>query len=189
MPSTKRDTTSRFDRQVRTVSWFRERLKRDADKRGAWKVLTREMLNSPAFAELNRSGLIVVLAMLDKLDESKALRKKKKGALVGNIYKENGFFVLLGNELKARGLKSDSAIAEGRRQAWELGFFDTIRQGTVTHYGEFRYSERWKRYPNGNYLPEDQQEPGASLYHRFPKRKGIDDPAENAGNGSYEKHR
>jgi hypothetical protein len=145
------------------------------------------MFNSQAFAALNRSGMIVVLSMLDKLHYASKPRKDRKNVKISNPLKNDGRFVLIGAELKARGLKSEKAIAEGRRQAWELGFYDVIKTGTCVGAGKYRYSERWKRYPTGDYLPHDQEPPGANMWHKFAKKKETDLPAQSAGKGHVHK--
>lgn len=158
----------------RTVEKWRELLDSDAkQKKGQWRLLTREMFNSLAFTKLGRAGMIVVLAMLDKLkDRSKKKRgKDRKNVETAYPYHNDGRFSVVGNELRARGLTSPSSIAEGKRQAWELGFFDVLRQGTVARAGEYRYSDRWRLYPSEDHLPHGQQSPGACLYSRFPKKQ------------------
>lgn len=170
-----------FDREkVKTVEQWRADLDRDAAdrKRGNWKLLTREMSNSRAFGSLSLSGMRVVLAMLDKLSYPKNDGKDRKGVKYGGAYLENGgVFYLTGNELKARYQMSDGAIADGRREAWEKGFFDTLVTGTVHHRGEFQYSNRWKDYPNGNYKPHNQPQPGQNVYSSISENLA----AKNAG--------
>ena len=79
------------------------------------------------------------------------------------VLRDNGEFVLTKNELIARGL-SESSATRGRISAWEIGFFDVIEPGTIHHVGRYRYSERWKLYPNGDYKPFGQQPPGKNVY-------------------------
>ena len=79
-----------------------------------------------------------------------------------------GEFVITNNELIARGLKSPDSITRGRQEAWKLGFYDVVKTGTLMNYGIYRYSERWKNFPDGDYLPHDQPNPGKCLY---PKEK------------------
>jgi len=177
----RKDRSKAFDRKkVKTVEQWRADLDRDAAdrKRGNWKLLTREMQNSRAFGSLSHSGMRVVLAMLDKLSYPKNDGKDRKGVKYGGTCLENGgVFYLTGNELKARYQMSDGAIANGRREAWEKGFFDTLATGTVHHRGEFQYANRWKNYPNGNYKPHDQPPPGKNVYSSI--RENL--AAKNAG--------
>jgi hypothetical protein len=46
-----------------------------------------------------------------------------------------------------------------------------IEPGTIHHAGRYKYSERWKLYPNGDYKPVGQQPPGKNVYpqHGFKK--------------------
>ena len=150
---------------------WRERLDRAVNaKRGRWRVLPRAIASSRAFAELSRSGLIVVLAMLDNLTyQSKSKRRDARCLQCGGLpLDNNGEFVITNNELIARGLKSPDSITRGRQEAWKLGFYDVVKTGTLMNYGIYRYSERWKNFPNGDYLPHDQPNPGKCLY---PKEK------------------
>jgi|GEM_PF-2293050 len=150
---------------------WRERLDRAVDaKRGRWRVLPRAIASSRAFAELSRSGLIVVLAMLDNLTyQSKSKRRDARCLQCGGLpLDNNGEFVITNNELIARGLKSPDSITRGRQEAWKFGFYDVVKTGTLMNYGIYRYSERWKNFPNGDCLPHDQPNPGKCLY---PKEK------------------
>ena len=139
-------------------------------KRGRWRTLPRAIANSRAFAELSKSGLIVVLAMLDNLTYQGKSKKGRNGLqCCGLPLDNNGEFVITNNELIARGLKSPESIARGRKEAWELGFYDVVKTGTLVNYGVYRYSERWKNFPNGEYLPLDERLPGKCLYPREKK--------------------
>ena len=140
-------------------------------KRGKWRTLPRGIASSRAFAELSKSGLIVVLAMLDNLTyQGKSKRKGRNGLQCCGLPLDNdGKFVITNNELIARGLKSPESIARGRKEAWELGFYDVVKTGTLMNYGVYRYSERWKNFPNGEYLPLDERLPGKCLYPREKK--------------------
>ena len=116
--------------------------------------------------------------MLDNLTY-KGKSKKGRNALecCGLPLDNNGEFVITNNELIARGLKSPDSITRGRRDAWELGFYDVVKTGTLMNYGIFRYSERWKNFPNGNYLPHDQPKPGRCLYPT--RKKNLNPTTEN----------
>ena len=150
---------------------WRERLDRAVNaKRGRWRTLPRAIASSRAFAELSKSGLIVVLAMLDNLTYQGKSKKGRNGLqCCGLPLDNNGEFVITNNELIARGLKSPESIARGRKEAWELGFYDVVKTGTLMNYGVYRYSERWKNFPNGEYLPRDERLPGKCLYPREKK--------------------
>jgi len=64
---------------------------------------------------------------------------------------------------RARGL-SRSTATRGREIAWELGFFDVLEPGTIHHAGRYRYTERWRKYPGGNYKLTGQMPPGKNVY-------------------------
>ena len=170
----------RLKRVPITVAEWRARLDEDAKRTGSWRLLTREMLNSRAYASLTRGGMIFVGAMLDKLEYEKAGKKDRKGVKQGgNKLRYGGRFGVTNNELKARGLKSEKAIHEARMDVWEKGFYDTVQSGNVTRSGKSQYSERWKVYPHGAYKPIGQPRPGECLYPHF-KKKGSESTVESA---------
>jgi len=152
-------------KEVKSVDEWREELDRDAEgKRGSFRILPRELFNSRAFGALGGSGTIVVLSLLNKLEFEGKGRKDRKGVRVGHAaLRNNGEFSLTIHELIARGL-SRSTATRARKLAWKLGFFDVIEPGTVHHAGRYRYSERWRHYPNGDYRPAGQQPPGRNVY-------------------------
>ena len=158
-------------REKITPEEWRERLDRAVNaKRGRWRVLPRAMASSRAFAELSKAGLIVVLAMLDNLTYKGKSKKSRNGLECCGLPLDNyGEFVITNNELVARGLKSPDSITRGRREAWTLGFYDVVKTGSLMNYGIYRYSERWKNFPDGDYLPSDQRLPGKCLYPREKK--------------------
>jgi len=170
-------------RTTKTVYDWEEKLKADSEGcRGRFRLLSREMLNSKAFRDLGGSGTIVVLAILDKLEYEKAGKRDRKGVKSGVAHLRNGgeFYLTIG-ELQARGLTQYSAT-RARLRAWELGFFDVIAAGTVHRPGIYRYSERWRHYPHGNYLPHGQAQPGMNIYpdHGFKKADtGVEDDRES----------
>ena len=85
-------------------------------------MLPRAIASSRAFAELSRSGLIVVLAMLDNLTYQGKSKEGRNGLqCCGLPLDNNGEFVITNNELIARGLKSPESIARGEKR---LGSWD-----------------------------------------------------------------
>jgi len=152
-------------KEVKSVERWREELDRDAEgKRGSFRILSRELFNSRAFAALGCGGIVVVLALLNKLEFERKGVKDRKGVRISHpVLKNKGEFSLTVNELVARGL-SRSTATRARKLAWELGFFDVIEPGTVHHAGRYQYSERWRHYPDGDYLPVGQQPPGRNVY-------------------------
>jgi hypothetical protein len=154
-----------MNKEAKSVECWREDLDRDATGgRGRFHILSRAMFNSRAFVALGGPGIIVVLSILNKLEYEKKGRKDRKGVKTGlPILRNNGEFCLTINELIARGL-SKSTATRARFLAWELGFFDVMESGTVHHAGKYRYSERWRNYPDGDYRPVGQQPPGKNIY-------------------------
>jgi len=152
-------------REAKTVEQWRDELDRDAaGGRGKFRILPRDLFNSRAFAALRGSGAIVVLAILNRLEYDKRGKKDRKGVKVAcSVLRNNGEFQLTVNELVARGL-SRSTATRARCLAWELGFFDVIESGTVHHAGRYRYSDRWREFPDGDYLPVGQSPPGKNVY-------------------------
>ncbi len=152
-------------REVKTVERWRDELDRDCDgKRGNFRILPRYLFNSRAFAALGASGTIVILAVLNKLEYEKSGKRDRKGVRTGlPVLRNNGEFTLTINELVARGL-SRSTATRARNRVWQLGFFDVLETGTVHRPGRYRYSERWRSFPDGNYRPVDQQPPGRNVY-------------------------
>lgn len=154
-----------MNKEAKTVQQWRDEIDRDATGgRGKFLILSRAMFNSKAFAALGGSGITVVLAILNKLEYEKKGRKDRKGVKVDRpVLRNGGEFVLTINELVARGLSASTAT-RARFLAWQLGFFDVVESGTIHHAGRYRYSERWKAYPDGDYRPVGQQAPGKNVY-------------------------
>lgn len=151
---------------VKTVAEWRESIKKDAQKRGGWRMLSVEMFNSQAFIDLTPSGKMVVLSMLSKLSYEKRGHRDRKGVKAAiESLRNGGRFSLVGNELKARGIKSERSITDAKAQAWEFGFFDVEVSGSFDRAGTYKYSERWKLYPHGDYRPRDARRPGVHRYH------------------------
>ncbi|MFC1833120.1 hypothetical protein ACFL2Q_00110 [Thermodesulfobacteriota bacterium] len=143
--------------------WQEEMQENSKGKRGDFRLLSRQMLNSEAFRLLSRSGMVCVLAMLDELRYEKRKKGRKGVRLNGSALKDQGRFVITINELVARGLSRSSAT-RGRKEAWQLGFFDVEQSGSIHHAGRFRYSERWKDFPKPSSEPTGQQPPGRNIY-------------------------
>lgn len=169
----KKQRTETMAKEVKSVERWRDELDKDAaGGRGRFMILSRELFNSRAFADLGWSGTITVLSILNRLEYEKK-GKDRKGVKIGNaLLRHNGEFVLTINELVARGLSRSTATG-GREIAWELGFFDVIEPGTIHHTGRYRFSQRWKKYPNGEYKPTGQLPPGKNVYPQSGfRRKG-----------------
>jgi hypothetical protein len=156
----------------KSVEEWREGLDRTGDDGvGRFKLLSRRMNNSRAYSKLTRGGMIFVNAMLDKLEyEGKGSKDRKNLKRGSGVLKNNGRFTVTNNELHARGIGSDSSIKAARDEAWELGFFDVLKTATLMNCGDYRYSERWKLYPFGQYHPVNQPPPGRCLYPNRPSK-------------------
>ena len=163
-------------KDVKSVQEFRDEINKDANgARGSFKILSREMFNSKAFAAIDGKTLVVVLSILNKLEYEKRGKSSRKGVRSSiPVLRNNGEFSLTKNELIARGL-SESSATRGRINAWEIGFFDVIEPGTIHHAGRYKYSERWRLYPDGDYKPLGQQPPGKNVYpqHGFKKTDSL----------------
>jgi hypothetical protein len=152
-------------KQVKSVEQWRDELDQDSEGgRGRFMILSRELFNSRAFAALGGAGTIVVITILNKLSYEKKEKKDRKGVKINHpVLRNNGVFSLTINELVARGLSRSTATA-ARVLTWDLGFFDVLESGTIHHPGKYRYSGRWRLYPNGDYKPGGQQPPGKNVY-------------------------
>ena len=163
-------------REAKTVEQWRDEIDRDAaGGRGKFRILPREIFNSRAFTALGGSGTIVALAILNRLEYDKRGKKDRKGVKVEcSVLRNNGEFQLTVNELVARGL-SRSTATRARFLAWELGFFDVIESGTLYHAGRYRYSERWRKFPDGDYRSVGQLPLGRNVYPENGFKKIEDD--------------
>lgn len=167
-----------------------EKVRRDMDNldenspEGSWYIgIPRALFYSRAYLELTKTkhGPSLLLAIFDELDYEKSEVKDRKGVKKGKSekrqLKNGGVFSLPNDKLHALGIGSDSTIAKLRRLAWELGFFDNIKPGSYLGTGTFKYSERWKHFPNGPYWPVEQEPPGKWLGYGFEKRKSETGPS------------
>jgi len=153
---------------VRTVDDWRDQFRHESkSKRGQWRILSLEMFYSEAWQALNKAGTTAVLLMPSKLEFVKKGTKDRKGVTSSvSTLKNGGQFSMTITELQALGLSASTAT-RARIQAWQTGFFDVVSPGTVHHAGKYRYSERWKLYPTGEYRPTNQQPPGVNVYPRY----------------------
>jgi len=152
--------------QPRSVEEWELQLREDVlhQSRGQFRLLTREMVNSLAFRSLSKGGMVMVIAMMDKISYHRKGSHKQKGVTTERaLLRNGGEFVVTANELIARGVSASSAT-RGRKEAWYKGFFDVLWYGTVHRPGRYRISWRWKKYPEGDYRPEGQSPPGMNVY-------------------------
>jgi hypothetical protein len=126
-------------------------------------IIPRAMFNSQAFLELSKKPLhvLVLLAALNQVYYEKKRKNDRRA------FANGGIIYLPQNLLKARGVNANATIAEAKKRLVELGFIDVVETGSVHHAGVFKVSERWSKYPHGDYLPKDQKLPGTSLYSEF----------------------
>jgi hypothetical protein len=131
-------------------------------KRGV-VIIQRAMFNSKAFLELSKRPLhvLVLLAAINQVFYD------KKGNTGKRAFANGGIIYLPQNLLKARGVNANATIAEAKKRLVELGFIDVVETGSVHHAGVFKISERWSKYPHGDYLPKDRKLPGTSLYSEY----------------------
>ncbi len=146
-------------KEAKTVEWWEESI--SEHKKGVI-ILYRDMYNSRAFLELSKkpTHVLVLLAALNQLYYKKQGNSGKRRMVVQN----GGIVYLTQNLLKVRGVKANQTIAEAKQRLWELGFLDVGETGTLFNASVFQVSERWGKYPNGDYHPKEQSLPGKSLY-------------------------
>jgi hypothetical protein len=168
MDTTDKKNASTLRKKPLSPEDHRKRLDKDVHtNRGKFRTIPRSVTNSQAFACLGRGGMIFVISMFDALVYEKGPRKKDRKRKVEAAMLDGGEFVVTNAELMARGLKSPTSIAKARKEAWDLGFFDVIQPATVLSCGKYKYSERWRSYPSGDYLPTDQSPPGLALHPQW----------------------
>ena len=135
-------------RKPRTVEEWklsrRERY-RNSGNNGGFRLLPVKVLDSDAFNELSKSGKLVLILSLSQLDY---WNKKHKGlprrdSSVGPL-RNDGLFSLPNNLLIERGIKGTDTIARVRREL--VGFWETVKTGTLFNTAVFRWSDNWLTY-------------------------------------------
>jgi len=158
-------------KEPKKIEDWKETIREDVKgKRGAWRLLPREIFNSDAYNELSHAERSMLLTALNQISYEDSSKKRKRKVDSRKVLRNGGRLYLTQNELKARGVKSPATIAKGKRRLVELGFLDVIETGTVNKPTLFQVSDRWRKYPRGDYKPQDGKPPGVSLYD------GLKDP-------------
>ncbi len=141
---------------------------------GLWKILPREIFSSKAYRSLSLSERNILHCYLNKVWYSKPDKHSKRRMKHNSSVPENGRnLIVTNNEIKARGgIRSDSTISKARKKLAEIGFLDVIRSGKFPQPGIYAVSERWKRYPDGDYKPTDQRPVSFAPYSRVPGMNG-----------------
>jgi len=121
------------------------------------------MFNSEAFSALSGKEVKMLLTALNQLEFEKT-SKTKQGARASEAIKNEGRVYLTENELKARGITGKPTITKGKRKLVEIGFLDVVETGSVHHPAVFKISDRWRKYPDGDYRRKDQIPIGRSLH-------------------------
>jgi len=162
-------------RHAKTVAEYRKQIEetcRDQDsKYSRFKILSRGHRDHPAYLVLSMFEREILHCALDREkyfpNGPKSINgSKQQGKPMRNT------FNLPTNLLIARGVKSSRTIAEGKVRLWEIGWLDVVKTGVLLTPGEFRNSDRWRQFPDGDYKPHDQPRPGHCLYPP-PKRNGA----------------
>lgn len=158
--------TIRKFREPRSVEDWREHIESGHGDYIKFRILSREIRNSRAYLDLTLPQREILHSVLDKQEyTAKNSKDGARGVKKAAGPKYNSFY-LTTNELKARGVKGDHTISKGKVRLWELGFIDVLSTGTLVSPARFRLSERWKKYPHGDYQPHNQPPPGKCLYPR-----------------------
>ena len=144
-----------------TVEEWEERFRKDVKRRPGWSVLPIEMLFSEAYRSLTGSAQLALQFALSQVSWEKTRRPGKRKHL------KNDTVYLPTNALIALGIRSGSTRSALRRALVEKGFLDVKKSGSYLNCGVFKISGRWRYYPNGEYMPQDQPPPGVSMGHRF----------------------
>jgi hypothetical protein len=92
-------------------------------------------------------------------------------------YPKNGNQLMVtNNEIKARGIvagNNNKTIAEARKALVEIGFLDVVQPGSYRGSGIFALSNRWRNYPEGDYLPKDSKPVAWTPYNNINENYNI----------------
>ena len=139
-------------------------------KKGAWRILSREVFSSKAYRDLSLPEREILHCYLNKVRFIKPNKREQKRMKRSKPVPENGNnLILTNNEIKARGgVSSDTTISKARKRLVEIGFLEVIRPSRFPQPGIFGLSDRWKDYPKGNYQPKDNRPASFAPYSRQP---------------------
>jgi hypothetical protein len=151
-----------YKKDPTSVDEWKERFKKDRKRRPGWSVLPIEILFSEAYLSLSPSAQLSLQFALTMVQWGKGSRSGKRQNLI------NDTVYLPTNALKALGIRGSATHTKIRNELVEKGFLDTKKSGTFLNPGCYRISYRWRRYPDGEYHPsENQPPPGLKMGHSF----------------------
>src|SRR5208337_2137370 len=160
------------NREPRTTESWKAHFSGDAKRRPGWKVLPIEILFSRAFLGLETKG--AQLALLYAFSQISYEKKGKRPGKRRQVVHDTVF--LPTNALHALGITSSATKTKIRNELVEKGFLDVVKPGSYLNPAIFKVSDRWRRYPHGDYRRNaDQPRPGLCMGHRFTKRNPHDD--------------
>jgi len=130
-----------------------------AQKRKRWEIrrdilLPWDMLQSPAFRELSRSGICVLLRFLQKRTWIKNKRRRK-----GRIQFDGTGLTFTYEEAKNFLQISGAQFSRELKNLVELGFLDVEHQGGCygKDYSRYALSERWKTYGTPDFVKVEKK--------------------------------
>ncbi len=121
-------------------------------------VIQPEMFQSPAFHDLSKSAIIVLMRFLQKRtwDEGKGRKKKK----LKNVTYRNEDLVFIGREAEWLGIK-DSSFRRAIKELVEHGFITVVHQGGAygpkKDYSRYRLIDTWRLWGTNSFpFPKKQ---------------------------------
>lgn len=125
---------------------------------GAFRFLTRQIFSSDAYIALTLIEREVLLCFLNKLRyEPVSSREKRKGRKAAWVPVNARDLTVTYNEVKARrivALSNDKSISNAKKRLIEVGFLDVVKPAQFPHAGIYALSDRWRRFPAGDYRPK-----------------------------------
>jgi len=146
-----------------------------ADTRGGFMVF-RDMYRSRAFLELSKNPkyALVLLEALSQLNMPKKTKRERELASEVRFKKRSRYvdtiIYLTQNRLGACGVGA-TTLSAAKKKLVELGFLDTVEPGELYRASTFRYSDRWRKYPN---VPP--QEDGKAVSRRVYANYSLSNP-------------
>ena len=159
------ETSSTKPKPKTVEEWriFRKSRYSNGGKSGGMRILPRKVLDSDAFNELSNSEKLILILSLDQLDYWSRKRhagEPKRDSSVGPL-RNDGRFSLPNNLIKERGVKGSDTIAKARRKLVAIGFWETVRTGTLLQSGVFRWSDQWLTYNQRSPREREQTDPSS----------------------------
>jgi hypothetical protein len=159
--------------EVRSIeTWTRDIEDESRGKSGQFRILPREIFSSRAYLTLTLAQAHVLECYLNKLryetGNTKGSKRRGKNSSGYPINKDN--LIVTNNELFARQKhKSERTIANARKRLVEIGFLDVIISAKFPKPGVYALSDRYKQYPDGNYLPKNERPVSFAPYQNIQK--------------------